>query len=88
MEAELRAHLLALADAYSTATKMTPATVAQRAMGDWRFFRRLEEDQRASFTVRKYDAALAWFASNWPADAVWPADIERPAVTSAPAVAA
>jgi hypothetical protein len=81
MEAELLANLEALASAYVSATggKFAIATVAQRALGDWRFFERLKESDRASFTVRKYDAAVAWFDANWPETATWPADIARPA---------
>lgn len=78
MEAELRSNLLALAQAYAAARKLNIATVAQRALGDWRFFERLEESERASFTIRKYDIAVRWFSEQWPEDAAWPAEINRP----------
>lgn len=78
MEAELRENLITLATAYAAAKGMEMATVAQRALGDWRFFQRLEESDRASFTVRKYDAAIDWFAANWPPEAKWPEHITRP----------
>lgn len=79
MEPELRANLLALATAYGAAMNMEKATVAQRALGDWRFFQRLEDKDTASFTVRKYDGAVLWFSSNWPEGLDWPASISRPA---------
>lgn len=73
MEDQLRAHLETLAAAYAKAKGLEVATVAQRALGDWRFFERLQQNDRASFTVRKYDAALGWFEQHWPADVAWPA---------------
>lgn len=78
METELRANLVALATAYGAAMKMEMATVAQRALGDWRFFQRLEDKDTASFTVRKYDAAVAWFSARWPEGLEWPPAIQRP----------
>lgn len=78
MEAELLEHLRKLATIYAEAVGMEPSTVAQRAFGDWRFFKRLEETERASFTVRKYDAAVAWFDERWPVGAVWPEGVSRP----------
>lgn len=80
MEAELRANLVTLATAYGVAMKMEMATVAQRALGDWRFFQRLEDKDTASFTIRKYDAAVAWFSARWPADTAWPDGVARPDV--------
>lgn len=78
MEAELRANLAELAKRYGAAKDLNVATVAQRALGDWRFFDRLDEKETASFTVRKYDAALAWFAAHWPDNAEWPEGLLRP----------
>lgn len=78
MEAELLSHLQVLAQRYVDATGHTMATVAQKALNDWRFFQRLEESERASFTARKYDIAVGWFAENWPAAAAWPDDVPRP----------
>lgn len=83
MEAELLTNLRTLADAYAAATNMKLATVAQRALGDWRFFERLDQSDRASFTIRKYDAAVAWFAANWQATSDWPENVARPNATAA-----
>ena len=81
MEAELKAHLVALATAYSLARKIEMVTVSRLATGDWRFFERVEGG--ASFTARKYDAIVAWFAAKWPADLEWPADVPQPTAKAA-----
>jgi len=81
MEAELRTNLLDLAKRYASAMGMEMSTVAQRALGDWRFFQRLQDSETASFTVRKYDAAVGWFAARWPEAAAWPEAIVRPTGT-------
>lgn len=78
MEAELRANLHELAVRYGAARSLELSTVARQALGDWRFFQRLEDSDRASFTIRKYDAAVSWFAGRWPDDAEWPHDVPRP----------
>lgn len=76
MEADLRHHLTACAAAYAAAKKLEGSTVARLSTGDWRFFERI--DSGASFTARKYDAIMDWFARNWPSDVVWPAGVPRP----------
>ena len=85
MEAELRTNLLTLATAYASAMGMEMSTVAQRALGDWRFFQRLEEKDTASFTIRKYDAAVGWFSSHWPEGVEWPSELAAPATKEAAA---
>ena len=77
MESELRGHLVALAERYAQARSLELVTVARLAAGDWRFFERVN-DGDSSFTVRKYDAIVAWFSANWPADLAWPQDVPRP----------
>lgn len=78
MEAELRENLETLAGLYASAMGLKLSTVAQKALGDWRFFERLGEQERASFTIRKYDAAVAWFSARWPEGIGWPAEVLRP----------
>lgn len=85
METELLANLKSLAGVYAEATGLGLSTVCQRAFGDWRFFERLKDSDRASFTVRKYDAAVVWFAANWPEGSQWPERIARPAPAPKPA---
>ncbi|WP_420478264.1 hypothetical protein [Brevundimonas sp. FT23028] len=76
MEDTLRHHLTTCADEFARLTKREPSTVARLATGDWRFYERIEAG--ASFTARKYDAVMAWFSGNWPADAEWPVGVPRP----------
>lgn len=77
MEPELRRNLFACGSAYAHAKGIELVTVARLAAGDWRFFERV--DAGASFTARKYDLVMGWFAQNWPEDAPWPADVPRAA---------
>lgn len=67
--------------AFSDAKGMKIVTVARLATGDWRFFDRIETG--ASFTARKYDEIMSWFAAKWPDGAVWPTDVPRPEVQEA-----
>lgn len=76
MEAELRNHLIVLAQAFAVARKIELVTVARLATGDWRFFNRVQDG--ATFTARKYDEVLRWFAGNWPDGATWPEAVVRP----------
>lgn len=75
MENELKSNLIACFEAFIAKTKRSPATVAQASAGDWRFFDRI---RGGSFTARKYDLIMCWFAENWPDDAEWPDGITRP----------
>lgn len=93
MEPELLSNLRTLAEAYGAAVNMKLATVAQRALGDWQFFDRLDKGppepgkKQPSFTVRKYDEAVSWFSASWPAGVAWPQGITRPDLTASDAAA-
>lgn len=76
IEPVLLRHLRACAAAYCAAKTVSIATVAQKVLGDWRFFDRAGEGK--TFTARKYDEAMGWFAAHWPDDTPWPADVPRP----------
>ena len=76
MENELRDNLRRLAAAYAAAMEIEVVTTARLATGDWRFFARL--DAGASFTAKKYDAVVDWFASHWPDKVPWPDNLARP----------
>lgn len=78
MESELRNNLLRCAEAYAGARGIGLPTLARIAAGDWRFFDRLLDDEK-TFTARKYDEVISWFATNWPSDLPWPSEVERPA---------
>jgi hypothetical protein len=80
MESELRGHLFDCARAYGAARGLELSTVGKLSTGDGKFFDRLTAG--ASFTARKYDAVLGWFADNWP-DTPWPRAVPRPALEEA-----
>ena len=77
MEQELRANLRSCADAFALARGLEVSTVGRLAANDGRFFERIEAG--SSFTARKYDETIRWFAGNWPSNAEWPAHVARPA---------
>lgn len=76
MESTLRHHLQICASEFAKATGRETSTVSRLAAGDWRFFGR--PDEGVSFTARKYDLTMAWFAANWPEGAPWPCGVPRP----------
>lgn len=77
MEHELRTNLRTCFDLYAAATGRSLKTIAQAAAGDWRFYDRL--DGPTTFTARKYDEVMAWFAANWPDGAARPDVLPSPA---------
>ena len=76
MDKKLTENLLACAAAYGNARGCAEATVGNASAGDSRFFARLRAGK--TFTIRKYDAVMAWFEANWPDDLEWPANVMRP----------
>lgn len=75
IEPQLVQHLRICTDAYCAAKGMAVSTVAQKALGDWQFFDRVKDGK--TFTARKYDEAMTWFAANWPPETPWPAAVPR-----------
>lgn len=71
------AHLLELADAYQRAVPVEDKTLSFRVFGDSKKLAALRAD--ADITTQRFNAAVQWFAANWPEEAEWPACIERPA---------
>lgn len=80
-----RATLLALADAYSTATGKSAARIATLCARDGKFFKRIAAGRSCTFPV--FDRTVQWFADNWPEGAEWPVAMTRP-ISSKPRVAA
>jgi hypothetical protein len=70
METELAAHLISLGEAYGKARKLGLGTIGRLCASDGRFFSRIGDGK--TFTVKKYDEVVAWFAKNWPEDVEWP----------------
>lgn len=77
METELRSNLMACASAYSAAREVSLATLGRLAAGDWRFFDRLDDNEK-TFTARKYDEVIRWFSDRWPEGSPWPESVARP----------
>lgn len=71
MENELRSNLITCFDAYAAATGRKIQGLSKSAAGDWRFYARLSLPN-VSFTARKYDEIIGWFAERWPEDAERP----------------
>lgn len=69
-------HLLSVADAYKAATGLEDVTVSHRLFGDSKKLKALRDG--SDITLGRFNAALHWFAENWPQTAKWPADVQRP----------
>lgn len=76
METELANNLIQLGRAYGVARKLEEATVGRLCAADGRFFTRIRDGK--TFTAKKYDEVVAWFAANWPDGAAWPKSVSRP----------
>lgn len=70
------AHLLGLADAFIAATSIKEVTLSHRVFGDSKKLTAIRNG--ADITVGRFNAAIEWFAANWPEGAVWPDGVARP----------
>lgn len=70
------AHLLELADEYQRVVGVGDTTLSFRVFGDSKKLAALRAD--ADITTQRFNAAVTWFAVNWPDGAKWPRDIQRP----------
>ena len=75
------AHLLELADAYQRAVPVEDKTLSFRVFGDSKKLAALRVD--ADITTQRFNAAVRWFAANWPDGAEWPDSIDRPQAEAA-----
>ena len=78
MEAELANHLMALGARFGAVRNLEETTVGRFCAADSRFFSRIREGK--TFTAKKYDEVVAWFAANWPPFVEWPPGVPRPSV--------
>lgn len=69
-------HILTLAFAYADALGIPLVTVSSRVFGDSKKLAAIEMGK--DITVRRFGAAVQWFADHWPDNAEWPADVPRP----------
>lgn len=80
MESELATNLIALGSAYGTARALKETTVGRLCAADGQFFSRIRDGK--TFTAKKYDEVVGWFALNWPSGAQWPRGVVRPKVAA------
>lgn len=71
--------LLSVAHAYQQSTGLETTAVSWRVFGDSKKLGALEDGK--DIQVKRFVAAMRWFASNWPEDAVWPAGVPVPEST-------
>jgi hypothetical protein len=72
--------LLTLADAYASLTGASETTISSRVFDDSKKLAALRVGK--DITLRRFNAALAWFSANWPHGAEWPREVSRPAPSS------
>ncbi len=70
--------LVALADAYASATGVALSTVSARVFDDGKRISQIRAGR--GITLSRFNRALTWFSANWPDGAEWPAHIKRPIV--------
>lgn len=74
-------HLITVADAYAAASHVEDKTVSSRVFQDSKKLSAIRGG--ADITVSRYNAALSWFAANWPDGARWPRSVPKPDVKDA-----
>lgn len=76
------ANLIAVARAYADAEGIELSTVSSRVFDDSKKLPAIAEG-RADIQLGRYEAAMAWFAGNWPRGARWPKGVPRPSIEAA-----
>lgn len=76
MEKVLATHLFVLCSRFSELEGISESTIGKLCAQDARFFSRIREGK--TFTVKKFDGVVGWFAENWPEGEPWPLDLVRP----------
>lgn len=77
MEKELANNLLTLSDRYCASRDVAETTLGRLCAADGKFLVGIRRGGR-TFTAKKYDEVVEWFAGNWPPDAEWPAQVPFP----------
>jgi hypothetical protein len=72
--------LLSVIDAYGMAGGHPDTKTSWRVFGDSKKVAALRSG--ADIQVTRAEAALQWFADNWPDGAEWPKGVDRPSPTS------
>lgn len=74
----LISQILAVADVFCSARGLSKARVSTLVFNDGKRLARLANGR--DLNTGSYESAMAWFSSNWPAEAAWPAAVPRPAI--------
>lgn len=77
MEQELANHLLSLSERFCASRGLAETTVGRLCAADGKFLVGIRRGER-TFTAKKYDEVIDWFARNWPDDASWPESVPLP----------
>lgn len=72
----LRSHLIAVADAYCAARRLSRARVSTIVFNAGAALDRIAAGK--DITTGRWERAMAWFHQNWPEGAEWPRGIKRP----------
>ena len=71
----LRTQLIAVADAYATARKLSRSRVSTIVFNAGMALDRIASGK--DLTTGNWEKAMAWFHDNWPVDAEWPSNVPR-----------
>lgn len=72
----LRLQLIAVADAYCRARKLSRGRVSTIVFNAGMALDRIASGK--DLTTGSWERAMSWFSQNWPEGANWPADVGRP----------
>ena len=72
MAETLGRYAVAVAARFSEGTGFKFSTIGMKAIGDGRFFVRLQAGDFSGYTLRRLDEAMAWMKEGWPAGVKWP----------------
>jgi hypothetical protein len=72
MAETLGQYALAVAARFASSSGFKLSTIGMKAIGDGRFFGRLEAGDYSSYTLGRLDEAMAWMHGRWPDGADWP----------------
>jgi hypothetical protein len=74
---KLTEQLIAVADAFATASNRSRATISTKVLNAGR---RLDEiaSGDADLSTGNFEKAMRWFDENWPLHTKWPEGVDRP----------
>lgn len=79
--ANLRDQLIAVADAYGAARRLSRSRVSTIIFNAGLALDRIVSGR--DLTTGNFERAMCWFSENWPDEARWPANVPRPQAQAA-----